>query len=130
MLSRKIGFIKLIYTSIIKIWTYVNFILLLTTLNYLSLSLAIICTLLLVIFLQFAKINNRIARVMNKGKSFETNAKIAVVLLLAIVSIALQPVVYEFNNELHFEIFIIFTFCLLIFSYYYLHKLAFAITVK
>ena len=105
MLSRKIGFIKLIYTSIIKIWTYVNFILLLTTLNYLSLSLAIICTLLLVIFLQFAKINNRIARVMNKGKSFETNVKIAVVLLLAIISIALQPVVYEFNNELHFEIF-------------------------
>ena len=122
---------KLIYATAIKVAAYLCLVFLLLTVNGITFAITLFLTMLFLMSLEHCSANELITKVLWRGRSSGDNKlKTLIVGVLALGSIALQPLTYGFIFELHFQIFIVFTSSLMFFSYLYLHKLLLTVTPK
>jgi hypothetical protein len=92
--------------------------------RYLSLSIVSATTLVFICWLSIYASDNRIAKTIWRGRNYSTNPiKLSLLYFITITAVGLQPEEYTFAFELHFEIFIISTTCLLLFGFFYLQRL-------
>lgn len=101
--NRQIGFIKLISATVVKMSVYLGIIILLSVIKYISFSLTILSFVIFVISLHFGPVDNRIINVLWRGKPYSSNKiKNAIIYILVLLSIGLQPLEFKFIFELHF----------------------------
>ena len=119
------------YPGLARAGTYVCLVILISSGRSLSMSIVIFCSLSFIFWLHICSKDNKVATTIRKGRHFSNNSiKMCILFSLTILSIGLQPKIYEFAFELHFEIFIIFIASLLIFSYFYLHRIVLTFTTR
>jgi ABC-type xylose transport system permease subunit len=101
--ARSIPFRKLIYSAALKITAYLCFIFLLITINGITFALTIFLTFLFIFTLQYCSKNDRIIKILWKGRSLGSNkVKTFIIGILVLGSILLQPLSYAFMFSLHF----------------------------
>lgn len=129
--SREIPMRKLIYAAAIKTSAYLCMMYLVLTINSITFALTVFLTLAFMFSLQYGSRDNRVVKILWKGRSLGTNnIKTIIICVLVLGAVLLQPLTLTFLFELHFEIFIILTSSLMVFAYYYLHKLMVTVTSK
>ena len=122
---------NLMYPGLARAGTYVCIIILISSGRSLSMSIVIFSSLTFIFWLHICSNDNKVAMTIRKGRNFSNNSiKMCILLGLAILAVILQPKTYQFSFELHFEIFIIFIASLLIFSYFYLHRIVLTFTIR
>ena len=98
-----LGLKNLIYPGIVKAGTYLSLVLLIAQGRYFSLSIIVITLLLFIVWLHLCSTDNRIAKIIKKGRNFTKDPiKFIIIYSLVMVAIFLQSKEYIFSYELHF----------------------------